>query len=359
MTRAVIVFTDEWLPYSPTVLNLRACLEEHGCRARVVTLRSALFKNFEHLEGDVAAFSFPRLLQRLLTRLHLYRAVKLVLFVLRYGGEIRRADLCFGVDALGFLIGRVLGKQPYYVSLEVERDVWFRMAEKLGIRHVLIQTDERFEYLFGGSPRRPQKSILPNSPILERASMPARGNDDLICFGWISAEHGVELCIDALDALPEKRLTLKGPIDPKYLKHLQDRYEPLLRSGRLIVDQSYLEPDDVIPYLGGFAIGFCFYDFTRLSSDDFNYVSCPSGKLFHYMAAGIPVIGADIVGLQVVRQRNCGVLLREVSAASIAEAVTAIEADREGYRRRAMEAAADFDFRRHFDRFFTSVVASS
>ena len=66
------------------------------------------------------------------------------------------------------------------------------------------------------------------------------------------------------------------------------------------------------------------------------------------------MIGADIVGLQVVRQRNCGVLLPEVSAASIAEAVRTIEADRDGYRRRAMEAAADFDFRKHFDRFISA-----
>ncbi|HEX6160189.1 MAG TPA: hypothetical protein VF111_08495, partial [Thermoanaerobaculia bacterium] len=101
--------------------------------------------------------------------------------------------------------------------------------------------------------------------------------------------------------------------------------------------------------------GFCFYDFNILARDDFNYVSCPSGKLFNYLAAGVPVIGSDVLGLQPVREKGCGVLLPDPTPHAIAEAIAMIEADRDGYRARCLAASVDFDFRAHLDRFFAVV----
>lgn len=353
---AVIIFPDEWLPYSPTTLNLLQCLKERGFETRVVTVRSSLFRNFEAYEEDVASFPIPYFLQRVLSRLRLYRLLKLVLFLVVHGRAIRNADLCFGVDRLGFLAGRLLGKQPYYLSLEVVRDGWFRLVRRLGIRHVLIQTKERYDWLFGDEPV--PYSILPNAPIVDAIEAGAAPGSDLIYFGYVSAEHGVESCIDALHELPDRsRLTIKGPAHDRYRESLQAKYRSFLASGRLTLDMSYLEPGEVVPYLRRFGAGFCFYDFSVIARDDFNYVSCPSGKLFNYLAAGVPVIGSDVLGLQVVREKRCGVLLTEPAPRTIAEAIAAIEADREGYRRRCLTAGAEYDFRKHFDRFFETVIA--
>ncbi|MEA2489349.1 MAG: hypothetical protein QOH21_1141 [Acidobacteriota bacterium] len=355
MKRAVIIFPDEWLPYSPTALNLLQCLKERGYSTRVVTVRSTLFRNFEAYEADVASFRVPYLLQRVLSRLRLYRLLKLLLFVAIHGRTIREADLCFGVDRIGFLVGRLLGKQPFYVSLEVVRDGYFRLARRLGIRHVLIQTKERYDWLFGEAPV--PYSILPNAPILDGIDAGPAPGPELVYFGYVSAEHGVESCIEALHELPERfRLTIKGPVHDWYRESLQSRYRAFLETGRLTLDSSYLEPEQVIPYLRRFAAGFCFYD-ADVVARDFNYASCPSGKLFNYLAAGMLVIGSDVLGLQVVREKQCGVLLSEPSPRSIAEAIAVIEQDREGYRQRCLAAGAALDFRTHFDRFWEHVIA--
>lgn len=356
MKRAVIVFPDEWLPYSPTALNLLRCLNERGYATRVVTVRSSLFRNFEAYARDVASFRVPHLLQRILTRLHLYRFFKLVSFVLIHGRTIRRAELVFGVDSIGFLVARLLGKQPFYVSLEVVRDGWFRLAQRLGIRHVLIQTKERFEWLFEEA--RVPYSILPNAPIVETISGDSEAQSELIYFGYVAAEHGVESCIEALHELPDRyRLTLKGPIREQYRASLESRFRALIDSGRLTLDLTYAAPDEVIPYLRRFTAGFCSYDFNIIAKDDFNYVSCPSGKLFNYLAAGVPVIGSDVLGLRPVREKNCGVLLAHPTAHAIADAIATIEADHAGFRQRCFAASAEFDFRAHLDRFFATISA--
>ncbi|HEX6158800.1 MAG TPA: hypothetical protein VF111_01455, partial [Thermoanaerobaculia bacterium] len=227
MKNAVIIFPDEWLPYAPTVLNLLRCLKEKGYAARVVTVRSTLFRNFEAYERDVASFRLPYLVQRILSRLRLYRFIKLVLFLLIHGRTIRKADLCFGVDSLGFLAGRLLGRNPYYLSLEVARDGWFALARRLGIRHVLIQTKERYDWQFGES--GVPYSILPNAPIVEPAGGAGVSESKLIYFGYVSAEHGVESCIEALHELPDRyRLTVKGPVHDHYRESLRSRYRALI-----------------------------------------------------------------------------------------------------------------------------------
>jgi glycosyltransferase involved in cell wall biosynthesis len=354
---AAVVFPDEWLPYSPTVLNLLQCLKEKGYKTTVVTVRSSMFSNFEAYERDVAAFRIPRFLRQLPIQFP-YQLLKLLLFLLFHRRTIRRADLCFAVDSLGFVVARLLGKNPYYVSLEAVRDVWLRLARRLGIRHVLIQTPERYEWLFGDAPNAPPYSMLPNAPILEPRPPAEQTGNDLVYLGYVSATHGVEACIGALEHLPERfRLTVRGPGHADYLESLQTRHRLLIDRGRLTVDPSYIPPEEVVPYLSRFAAGFCFYDFNLIRAGDFNYTSCPSGKLFNYLAAGVPVIGSDILGLKVVRERQCGVLLADPTAAAIADAVRVIESGAEGYRRRCLDASAAFDFRTHFERFHHNIAA--
>jgi glycosyltransferase involved in cell wall biosynthesis len=355
MKTAVIVFPDEWLPYSPTVLNLLQCLKERGYSAKVVTVRSSLFRNFEAYENDVTSFRVPHLLQRILTKLRLYKLLKLLLFLLVHGRTIRKADLCFGVDSLGFVIARLAGQKPYYVSLEVLRDPWLRLALRFGIRHVLIQTKERYDWLFDGVAEPRPYSILPNAPIVESRVLPAQAENELVYFGYIAAEHGAEACIGALQHLADYRLTLKGPAHDEYVDTLKAKYTSLIDAGRLTIDTSYAAPEEVIPFLRRFAAGFCLYDFDLISRADFNYVSCPSGKLFHYLAAGVPIIGSDILGLQLVREKQCGVLLNELTPQQIADAVRVIERDRQGFAKRCLETSAELDFREHFNRFMAMV----
>src|SRR4051812_33241741 len=118
---AVIVFTDEWLPYSPTVLNLLTCLKGKGYRTRVVSIRSESFPNFERFETDVDSFRISARLGRLLGKLRLYRLVKFFAFVFFHHRVLDGADVCFAVDGLAFVVARLFHTRPFYVSLEAER----------------------------------------------------------------------------------------------------------------------------------------------------------------------------------------------------------------------------------------------
>ena len=90
--------------------------------------------------------------------------------------------------------------------------------------------------------------------------------------------------------------------------------------------------------------GFCFYDFNLIKKNDFNYLSAPSGKLFNYYAAGVPVIGSEILGLQSVRDYATGVLLQELTPETIANGVRDVLKRHASMRKACAVAAREFDF---------------
>ena len=114
----------------------------------------------------------------------------------------------------------------------------------------------------------------------------------------------------------------------------------------LILDETYEQQDQIIAYLADFSIGICFYDFNRISSKNFNYLSCPSGKLFNYFAAGVPLIGTDILGLKPVNDYSAGVLLKYLTVESILRAIEDVRKNFAKYRKNAFLAAEAYDFRK-------------
>jgi hypothetical protein len=176
--------------------------------------------------------------------------------------------------------------------------------------------------------------------------------------GTISPSHGSDLCLAVLDKLDiNSTLTLKGVFVPEsYRNKVMNKYSKHIKKGRLIIDDSYSPQDEIIQYLSIFDIGFCFYDFSMININDFNYISCPSGKLFNYYAAGIPVIGNCFLGLKTVTDFKAGVLLDHVTPETIISAIKQIEKDYDNFSKNGLEAAVHFDFKRAFDRFLEDVT---
>jgi|TARA_B100000315_G_scaffold187081_1_gene176638 glycosyltransferase involved in cell wall biosynthesis len=344
--KVLIIFPDEWVAYSPTVLNLVEVLSP-SLSVKVVAPDNSRFNN---TNLDVATYHFIRIPGFISIMLPgpIYRLFKLVMFLYKLRRE--RADIVIGVDSVGMYTALKLFRKCNLLSLEIRRDICFRLSDKRLIESVMIQTKERFDFLFSQYPGK--VFLVPNSPIVKDTSFITHDNGNensqepfrLIFLGTAIPEHGIYTCIDSIQQLGNIRLTVKGIILPEVKAVIGEKYATLLAAGHLIVDDDYLHQNEILPYLSRFDAGFCFYDFTLIKKNDFNYISCPSGKMFNYFGAGLPVIGSDILGLRLVKEFDAGILLQDISPASIAEAIHSIRADHATFQQNCIRAAKALDF---------------
>jgi len=120
----------------------------------------------------------------------------------------------------------------------------------------------------------------------------------------------------------------------------------LIYQGSLVIDNSYLDGKDFINYISDFAIGFCFYDII-LTRSSFNYRTAPSGKLFSYYAAAVPVIALNIPGLSSVDEFKTGVLKDTYDPDVIMQAVEKILKNYKYYSNNCKTAADYYAFDRN------------
>ena len=341
--RVLIVFPDEWASYSPTLINLVNALENHF-NVRVLAFDCGQYKNNQLPTRNYSFIWIAPGLGRIVRKLQLYKAMKVILLLYKLLTE--RADHVIGVDSVGLWATQMRFGRSHFLSLEAKRDYLFRLCHRSRILSVIIQSTERNEFLFGQRSLRPlQTFLIQNAPFLSSASIlqqPEEGT--LIYFGNIIPSHGIFHCLEAMRQLPEMKLTVKGIMTAEISNEIRQCYPDLVSSGRINLDSEYLPNEEVVPFLSRFSAGFCFYDFNLIKKNDFNYLSAPSGKLFSYYAAGVPVIGSDILGLRSVRDYAAGVLLKELSPGAIANGVRHVMQQRESMRKACAEAAREFDF---------------
>ena len=78
-------------------------------------------------------------------------------------------------------------------------------------------------------------------------------------------------------------------------------------------------------------------------------MSAPSGKMFKYMAAGVPVVCSNISGFQFVKEFNCGILIDSLDEDTIENAVLTIRENYDLYVENTIKAAKFFDFKKSID----------
>jgi len=146
--------------------------------------------------------------------------------------------------------------------------------------------------------------------------------------------------------ISEEKMTVQGSITKPDRDKVEKEYAGLLQENRLTINSRYLENDEMVDYISNYEIGFCFYNFEEevISSNYFNFISAPSGKMFQYLAAGVPVVCSDILGFKFVNEFQCGVLVPDLSAKSIREAILKIRANYEFYVQNTQAAARYFSF---------------
>lgn len=352
----LIVFPDEWLQYSPSVLNLYKCCSELAY-TKLVYVDNGRFQNdglVDHASsihvGKLAAY-----VSRKTVGYKFYKVLRLIMRLLWIKLFGRRYDMVIAIDSSGYLATKLLFREVVYFSLETEQDVYYRLSRKLGIDTLLIQSEERKAFMVGDDPAV-QVFYLQNAPILppELPAVKASKDKRILYMGNIEFGYGLEYFIDCVkDLPPEYTLTLKGIRNDRYMAWLEERYPALIGSGKLIFDFNYVEQSKIIDYVSQYYIGITGYDL-ELAKKSFNYFSSPAGKLFNYYAAGVPVIGIDIAGLKSVRDFGAGVLIDAVHADNINKAIMEIESRYEACAANCQVAAREFDFKKGFDRFISA-----
>lgn len=335
--RILIVFPDEWLAYAPTVINLFELLNRSN-RVRIVAICTGKYRRLRH--DAVHYIGVNIVLARILAAFRLYKPFKALLLRARIRKE--QPDEIIAVDSVAAWAAQSAGYRFHFLSLEVARDWFFRRLRHERIASVLSQTSERYEYLFGDADLKTY--YLQNAPTFRPLRSKNPKPDTLVFLGNAIPSHGVYHCAEFVAKATRWSLTVKGNIPAKVRKHLERRYAELIREGRLILDDSYLSEEDVVGYLSSFYAGFCLYDLSLIDADDFNYISCPSGKLFRYYAAGVPVVASNLLGLRSVEIFRTGVQVESPDADSIRKALEQIEGRHDEYVANCLRAAEHFSF---------------
>jgi glycosyltransferase involved in cell wall biosynthesis len=272
-------------------------------------------------------FSFYQRLQLFYLKLHLYKM---------------QADEYLAVDIPALYVSqRVFGKCHFF-SLELGvKDPYREKIRLENIQSVVIQNKARFNFLF-------QDAKLPvfyvqNAPVFDESMIKTYDRENIIWAGTILRRFAVLDCIEFVKSYPTYKLILKGGAERKTLNTINEVYKPLLESGILVIDRSYSPLDGFIDYLSHFKIGLCFYSWS-LIGESINYQTAPSGKLFMYLAAGVPVIACNIPGFQFVREFGAGILIDDYRPLTIYNAVKRIEADYDSMQMACYQAARHFSF---------------
>jgi len=349
--RVLIIFPNEWLAYTPTLLNLVTKLSD-SFEIKVLAIDDGRYKsseiyseNFEFLRVQPMVVKLNAFLEKKLGTAKLYQLTKMALLFFAAKSYKGWADEVIAIDSAGLWVAQRIFGKCHFMSLELFNDKLFQQCDLTLIESVIIQSQERYDYLFGD--RTIKTFLIQNSPPYQadssiESSVPS---ERAIFLGNANSRNGAYVCIEALRSIDNLSLTVKGSISNEDKLRIETSYGELLDSGRLAIDDHYIKQDDIIAYLSQYYVGFCFYDLS--CTDDvtqFNFISVPSGKLFNYYAAGVPVIGSNLPGLSSVKEFETGILLDCISAEEILHALNYIDANHQRLRENCFKAAVHFDF---------------
>ena len=360
MSRIAILFTDYHIDFSPTVLQLMKQLSLSN-EVRVFCFRSSdqeplgrSFSEFEVLGAGKFEDRIIGWISRAVRKLSVWRGIPphrmqdmgrtiRGMFMKR---RLRQwvPDHVIAVDFRAANIAVRSGYQTDLLSLELpdktqENYLNIRFSQ---IGAVLIQSKERLSYLF---PEGGQKwFLLPNSQPLDLEAWNRSDREGLVYCGAPQPIFGIEETLDYIAQYPDRPLTVKG----------RGAAEVLSKRGgvgcRLKVEEAYTPLEELAQSLSRFRIGFCFYILEKIDEkwlNRYNYETAPSGKLFSFLSAGVPVVCSRISGLQMVEDYQAGVLVEDHRPETIEAAVVKIESDYEWYREGARRLCEAMDFKKH------------
>jgi len=355
MKKLVIVSADEIILYQPTILNLYSFLGSHF-DVSIITFEPEYLgkardesKNIIYIQPGKFKKTFFRttdlLVNAITKRVHkyLFSFPRRSSFFRKYKAKML-ADTVAGykdcifiaVDLMPLYVVQKQAGATHFLSLEImPGDPYLAKIRTELISSVVIQSRERYQVLFNDK-------IIPtffiqNAPMLSYKAIADGRREGLVWAGTVVKEFGVLSCFDFIDSYPQYSLVCKGAVEKKTKLIIEKKYQALLLSKKVILDSTYLAAGKFTKYLSAFRIGFCFYSWELIRSN-INYETAPSGKLFMYLAAGVPVIAADISAFKFIEEFGAGVLVADYLPATIQKAVEKIEANHQHYSQNCYRA---------------------
>ena len=359
--KIVILFAGAHLAYSPTILQLYDALSIDND----VTILSHIIPAFiaQKPEGVNAVFYeepvwekpsaikkikyfFLRRLYKpakkmeeagLKLKMDYYKFVRVRNFV-----NQGKYDRIIALDIENLFYCSLMNRQVDFVSLELLiGEKFLPFINKKIINCVITQTEERFNYLFKTSNLK--KFFIQNSPVYKEIQIP-QNKSGLLYGGTAWNPFGFYHCLEYLKKYNDLPLTVQGAVPEEDRKKVLEEYALLVSKKLLIINDNYFKNEEVVNYFSHFKIGICFYNFDVEWIRHFNYQSAPSGKIFKYLAAGVPVLAIDIVGFKFVKEFNCGVLIKNLDVESIRNGVEKILENYQSYEANTKKAAMHFSF---------------
>lgn len=350
-----IISADEIILYQPTILNLYDYFlndfepeiitfepdflgkSKDTCR----NIKYIKYKNFKSKFLRVIELPTNAILKRISKVIPLF---KYRLQLVRYYKEqllynsIKNIQnqIILAVDPMPLYVAQKTNNKISFLSLEIiPNDKYLNKIDISKINFAIVQNVERFNYLFPN--QKPTVFYVQNSPLSSAKVTNKAERKNLIWAGTIAKEFGVLNCIEFVKKYQQFKLVLKGASALNTKEYIEKKYSDIIKKGIIKINTEYLKANDFIKFIATHKIGFCFYDW-KLIQSNFNYQTAPSGKLFMYLAAGVPVIACNIIGFKFIEESEAGVLINDYKAETILEAIEKIEANYEAYSANAYKA---------------------
>lgn len=347
--RILIVFPDDWAPFSPTLVRLARALAERF-DVEVLAFDSGRFDLSAMDPSVYTRVRIPRRLAMALRKVGLLRVVRVALLAWQVRARARRFHHVVSVDNDGATATWLAGCSMHYLSLEVERPALACWIVPSKGRSIIIQTRERLEYQFDSeSVAHLPVFHIQNAPKFDSGAVAGTSGIDpqhprLVYMGNLVEAHGLYRMLDLLRAWSGATLALRGILQNDCMASIRRTHGDLIDSGRLEVIEGYVDDDAVVEFLSRFDVGLCLYEPSRRRKLDFNYRTVPAGKMFNYFAAGLPVLASDLPGLRPVTEYGAGIQAPTNTVPDLLAAGRTLCANHEHYRNGALGAAKAFDF---------------
>jgi len=359
--KILILFNGEHIAYSPTVIQLYDELQKQydvtitaeyprSFNNQKLENRNVLYHKYYHVKGRYFYLILFYLISLFNKEARLFKKnglnYKQYYFKYQFVKKIIKKNqykTIISVDILNLVFCSLLKTRTDFLSLELCADEQhLNIVDTKCIDCVLIQSVERYQYLF--KDKQIKTFYVQNAPIYKGVFKKKRNG--LIYGGSAYDELGFYHCLNYINQYKDEQLTVQGAIMPKDIARVEIEYKNLLDENRLILNRKYLENDEVVESLSNYEIGFCFYNFEVpvIRENYFNYASAPSGKMFKYIAAGVPVVASNILGFKFVTEFQCGILIDDLKPDDIHTAICKIRQDYTFYAENAIKAAKFYSF---------------